>query len=147
MIESLNTLFAKHLDTLSKEITAYDNEEALWLIDKNITNSGGNLCLHMCGNLQHFIGAVLGKTGYIRDRPAEFGDKNIPRKELLTQIEKTKSVIAKTLNKLDPETLDYEYPLAVFDKPMSKAYFLLHLLSHLTYHLGQVNYHRRLLDV
>ena len=119
----------------------------MWLIDKNIINSGGNLCLHICGNLQNFIGAVLGDTGYIRDRPAEFGDKNIPREELLSQIEKTKNTVAKTLNKLDPETLDYEYPLAVLDKPMSKAYFLLHLLSHLTYHLGQINYHRRLLDV
>ena len=147
MIESLNTLFAKHLDTLSKEIASYEDEEALWLIDKNIINSGGNLCLHICGNLQHFIGAALGETGYIRDRPAEFGDKNIPSKELLSQIEKTKSTVANTLNKLDPETLDYEYPLAVLDKPMSKAYFLLHLLSHLTYHLGQINYHRRLLDV
>ena len=146
MIESLDTLFAKHLDTLSKEITSYNSDKRLWYVEKNITNSGGNLCLHICGNLQHFIGAILGKTDYVRDRPAEFGDKNIPRATLLSQIEITKHSISKTLSKLDPETLEYEYPVAVFDKPTTKAYFLLHLLSHLTYHLGQINYHRRLLD-
>lgn len=146
MIESLSTLFDKHLDSLSKEITSYKSDEMLWSVEKNIANSGGNLCLHICGNLQHFIGTILGETSYVRDRPAEFGDKNIDRKVLLKQIEITKNSVSKTLSKLDSETLDYEYPLSVFDKPMSNEYFLLHLLAHLTYHLGQINYHRRLLD-
>ena len=100
MIESLNTLFAKHLDTLSKEITSYNSEKRLWYVEKNITNSGGNLCLHICGNLQHFIGAVLGKTDYVRERPAEFGDKNIPREALLSQIEITKHSILQNIKQV-----------------------------------------------
>ena len=146
MIQSLNTLFEKNLDKLSTEISSYKSNEVLWKTDKGILNSGGNLCLHLCGNLQYYIGTVLGNTGYVRDRPAEFSDKNIPTEDLLELIEVTKDSIAETLSSLDPETLSYEYPETVFNKPMSKEYFLIHLVTHLGYHLGQINYHRRLLD-
>jgi uncharacterized damage-inducible protein DinB len=146
MIQSLNTLFEKNLDKLSTEISSYKSDEALWKTDKEILNSGGNLCLHLCGNLQHYIGTVLGNTGYQRDRPAEFSDKNIAKEDLLELIEATREAITETLNSLDPEALSYEYPEIVFKKPMSKEYFLIHLVTHLGYHLGQINYHRRLLD-
>lgn len=146
MIKALNQQFEKHLDNLQKEIESYTNEDVLWKIDKDILNSGGNLCLHLCGNLRHFIGNVLGQTNYIRDRDAEFALKNVPREELIILIQKTKKEVNSAINSLDPETLSYEYPLQVFGKPMSKEYFLLHLLGHLGYHLGQLNYHRRILD-
>ena len=146
MIQSLQELFDKNLDKLSAEISSYKSDEALWKTDKDILNSGGNLCLHLCGNLQYFIGTVLGNTGYLRNRPAEFSSKNVAKEDLLELIETTREAIIETLHSLDPESLSYEYPETVFDNPMSKEYFLIHLVTHLGYHLGQINYHRRLLD-
>lgn len=144
-LNHLHELFLRDLDLLAQEITSYPTEASLWIVKGDIKNSGGNLCLHLCGNLQHFIGAVLGKDGYIRNRDAEFGDKDIPKAILLEQIDATKSSITKTLETLSTSQLESPYPIEVFGKPMSTEYFLIHLLAHLTYHRGQINYHRRLL--
>ena len=135
------------LDRLSNEIEAYKSEKNLWLVNGEITNSAGNLALHLCGNLQHFIGAVIGKSGYERNREFEFSGKNIPREELLNSIVATKRIIKQTLQRIPESTLNYPYPIRVFgDKDMSTVFFLVHLQGHLNYHLGQINYHRRLLD-
>ena len=143
---ALVELFNRDLDIVANEINFYSDERKLWIISPDIKNSGGNLCLHICGNLQHFIGATLGNTGYIRDRDAEFGDKNIPKKELLDSIDRSKEVIVTVLNSLSEDQLAKDYPIDVFKKEMTTSFFLIHLHSHLNYHLGQINYHRRLLD-
>lgn len=145
MVNVLKQLFERDLDLLAKEIGAYKQESDLWIVDKGISNSGGNICLHLTGNLQHFIGHILGGSNYIRNRNAEFADKNIPINTLLADIETTKQVINNTLNQLTPEQLSTTYPVEVFGKPMTTTYFLTHLSTHLSYHLGQLNYHRRLL--
>jgi uncharacterized damage-inducible protein DinB len=142
--ESLIKLFDRDLEKLDKEISSYPSEESLWLVPSGINNSAGNLCLHLCGNLQHFVGTILGSTNYKRDREHEFAAKNIVRDILQQEIENTKLVVAQTLRKLDVEALDQEYPIQVFGHPMTTAYFLIHLAGHLNYHLGQINYHRRL---
>ncbi len=144
--ESLKKLFARDLDLLAKEIESYSSEELLWVIKGDVKNSGGNLCLHLCGNLQHFVGTILGKTDYVRNRDAEFNDKDVPRTRLLAEIKATKAAVAKTLEGLSEEDLKKEYPVQVFGEPMTTEYFLIHLLAHLTYHRGQINYHRRLLS-
>ena len=144
--DNLALLFERELLKLKNEISAYTDETKLWLTTAQISNSGGNLCLHLLGNLQHFIGGRLGKTGYIRNRPEEFSQKNIPVKDLIHSIDHTAMAVTKTIRSLSPETLAAEYPEKVFDYVMTTEYFLLHLLSHLTYHLGQINYHRRILD-
>ena len=146
MTETLRTLFARDINKLKTEIELYKNEKKLWLIDKNISNSAGNLCLHLIGNLNTYIGATLGNSGYIRNRELEFSLKDIPRAELISKIESTIKVVDNTLSNLNPEALFKEYPLVVFDKPMTTEYFLIHLVAHLSYHLGQINYHRRLLN-
>jgi len=138
-------LFNRDLDILAKEINSYSDEPKLWVISRDINNSAGNLCLHICGNLQHFIGAILGNTGYVRNRDAEFGDKNIPKKELLSSIDNSKEVVETVLSSLSEDQIAKDYPIDVFKKKMTTSYFLIHLHSHLNYHLGQINYHRRLL--
>lgn len=145
--EILRKLFKRDLNKLKFEISAYTNEDNLWIIDKNITNCGGNLCLHLLGNINAFIGAELGQSGYKRQRELEFSQKNITRHELISQIEETIEIIDSTLKKLPEEALTLEYPLLVFKEKMTTGYFLVHLATHLTYHLGQINYHRRLLDI
>ncbi|MBB6371340.1 DinB family protein [Chryseobacterium shigense] len=147
ILESLKSLYTRDLNKLKTEIEAYQNEENLWKIDKNISNSAGNLCLHLVGNLNHFIGAELGKTGYIRNRELEFSLKDVPGKELIEKVEATIIMVDHTLSQLAPEDLEKEYPLVVFEDKMTTGYFLIHLVAHLDYHLGQINYHRRLLDM
>ena len=147
LIQTLKLLFDRDLKRLRTEIELYNNENTLWYIEKNIANSAGNLCLHLIGNLNTYIGKEIGKTDYIRNRDQEFTLKNIPRIELLTKIDETIFVVGNSLDKLSQEELIKEYPILVFDKVTSTEYLLVHLTTHLTYHLGQINYHRRLLDV
>ncbi len=146
LINTLKTLFNRDLERLKSEIGSYQNEGNLWLIENNIANSAGNLCLHLVGNLNAYIGAELGKTDYIRHRNLEFSLRDIPKSELLHQIEKVKKVVELSLDQLTDEKIKEEYPLLVFEKKTTTEYMLIHLTTHLAYHLGQINYHRRLLD-
>jgi len=147
MITTLTKLYLRDLEKLKTEITSFKDEKKIWEISGDVKNSAGNLCLHLCGNLQHFIGAVLGNSGYVRNRDAEFSRKNVPVKELVDEIELTAKVVENTLNELDEEILQKTFPINVFGYEMTTGYFLTHLTTHLNYHLGQINYHRRLLDI
>ncbi len=140
-------LFQRDLDKLKVEIQAYKLEKSLWLLEEGIGNSAGNLCLHIVGNLNHFIGAVLGNTGYIRQRDLEFSLKNVECSELIKQVDSVINVVEETLSALTYKDLQKEYPIRVFGEAMTTEFFLTHLTTHLTYHLGQINYHRRLLEV
>ncbi len=112
-----------------------------------IANSGGNLCLHLVGNLNTYIGAEIGKTGYIRHRDLEFSLKNVHREELISKVEETIRVVDMSLSLLKDADLGKEYKIHKIDGfPDNTGLILMHLESHLTYHLGQINYHRRLLD-
>lgn len=139
--------FERDLTALHKEISSYTNEQRLWLVSGNISNCAGNLSLHLNGNLHHFIGAILGKTGYIRNRDKEFSTKGVPRAELLASIEKTKHMITLTLHNLSAEEYNSLYPIEFLGKNLMTDHMLLQLSTHLNYHLGQINYHRRLLDI
>jgi len=147
MKEILQQLFVRDLEKLKTEITSYKDEENLWKISGDVKNSAGNLCLHICGSLQHFIGATLGKTGYVRKRDEEFNRKNIPIREFVAEIDSTIKAVQKTLNELREEDLKNTYPINVFGSEMTTGFYLTHLTTHLNYHLGQINYHRRILDV
>lgn len=142
----LKTILLRDLEKLRKEIEAYRQENKLWHAEKSISNSAGNLCLHLVGNLNTYIGAELGKTGYVRHRDLEFSLKNIPRQELLDKIDATMLVVETTLDKLTDEELKQEYPLLVYAEKTSTEFLLVSLIAHLGYHLGQINYHRRLFD-
>lgn len=146
MINSLTELFTRDLTRLTEEINAYNDESKLWVTAVEINNSAGNLCLHLTGNLKHFLGATLGNTGYVRDREAEFAQKNIPKAELLKSIDEAIEVVKTTLASLEEQDLGKPYPIDFFKKEGSTSFYLLHFSSHLNYHLGQINYHRRLLS-
>ena len=146
MIQTLQIIFRRDLEKLKQEILAYNDENNLWKVEKGIANSAGNLCLHLVGNLNAYIGAEIGNTGYTRHRDLEFSLKNIPRKELVKMIEDTMIVVEEGLDILSEDDLEREYSLLVFKERTSTGYFLVHLTVHLGYHLGQINYHRRLLD-
>jgi uncharacterized damage-inducible protein DinB len=146
LIETLQALFSRDLKRLKDEIELYSKEENLWIIDKGIANSAGNLCLHLLGNLNTYIAAQIGGTDYVRNRALEFSAKSISRNELTGKIDKVIALITQSLSTLTEQELQQEYPILVFDKKTSTEFFLVHLVTHLNYHLGQINYHRRLLD-
>lgn len=142
--EILSELFERDLNKLKDEIAAYADEADLWKKPGTVPNSAGNLCLHLSGNLQHYFGAVIGGTDYKRDRDAEFSTIGVSREELLADVDTSLAVVKATLARLTDEDLTATYPIEVFGKPMSTGWFLTHLCTHLTWHLGQISYHRRM---
>lgn len=146
ILKSLKSLFHRDLSRLKKEIEAYQKEKNIWKVEKNINNSAGNLCLHLVGNLKAFIGAVFAKTDYTRNKDYEFSAKNVSRQELIKGIEEVMVEVDKGLNVINREQLSDDYPIKIWDKSVNMGYTLIHLYGHLNYHLGQVNYHRRLIE-
>ncbi len=146
MKNALVEIFGRDILKLKDELNNYKDEKMLWVTGEGINNSPGNLCLHLVGNLNHFIGSVLGKNGYQRERDKEFSLKNIPVSELNAMIERTSEVVLKTLTAMTEKDFDQDFPEMKHDKFLKTDFMLLHLLAHFNYHLGQINYHRRLMD-
>lgn len=144
MLQDLHILFQRDLDRLRNEISSYSSETLIWKVIPGTANPGGNICLHLLGNLHTYIGKELGGTGYIRNRDLEFSARGLSQAELLQKIDGTALMMKEVLPVLDEKLLNQPYPAPVFDQPMTTGYFLLHLLAHFNYHLGQINYHRRI---
>jgi uncharacterized damage-inducible protein DinB len=143
---TLKTLFNRDLKRLINEIELYHNEADIWKVKGQINNSAGHLCLHLVGNLNTYIGKELGHTGYVRNRELEFSSEPIPRQKLIQNVKNTIEIINQTLDNFDENLLEAEYPIMVFEQKTSTEFFLIHLTTHLSYHLGQINYHRRLIE-
>ncbi|MBI1769195.1 MAG: DUF1572 family protein [Bacteroidetes bacterium] len=142
----LANFYERDIRKLVEEVNLFRNEENLWRTHGSVKNSCGNLVLHIIGGLNHLIGTTLAHTTYVRDRDQEFIRKGVARKDLVAQLEELIQMINKTLNALTPDQMEAEYPI-FFDKPKtSNSYVLVQLLAHLNYHLGQVNYLRRILE-
>ncbi|HKB85826.1 MAG TPA: DUF1572 family protein, partial [Ignavibacteriaceae bacterium] len=133
------------LNKLKQEINFYKDEKDLWIIKGEISNSAGNLCLHLLGNLNHFIGHLVGGTGYKRDRENEFSEKDVPRAELNNRIDAVIEVIKKSLPKINDSDMNKTFPDKMGGKIREYGYTLIHITNHFDYHLGQINYHRRLI--
>lgn len=146
-VSTIQSFFLRDLDKLITEMEAFPSEQSLWLTAGDVKNPAGNLGLHIAGNLQHFIGALLGGTGYVRDREREFSEKNVPRSEILERLASAKKVVEVALGKMSDAQLADVYPANHFGEGRSNLFVLLTLLTHLGYHLGQVNYLRRLVAV
>ncbi len=145
LTNSLIELFERDLNKLIKEINSYENEEDLWIKTDTIPNSAGNLCLHLIGNLNHYIGATLGDSGYERKRDAEFSTESISRNDLIERVKNTIEVVKNSLSNLSDDDLEKPYPLQEGHEHSTASFALLKILAHFSYHLGQINYHRRLL--
>lgn len=146
LTEILSELYERDLIKLKSEIEEYADAADLWLLEGDIKNTAGNLTLHIVGNLKHFIGGVLGGSDYVRDRDREFSDREVPRADLVAAIDETRAIVKSSLERLTEADYSNTYPIDVFGKPMTTGFFLIHLATHLNYHLGQINYHRRILS-
>ena len=147
MKNTLITLFNRDLNRLYKEIEAYTNEATIWQKAEGIINPAGNLCLHLVGNLNEYIGRQIGRIPYQRNRPLEFSATGISQKELLNMILNTQEVVEMALTSMKNEALSDKYPENVLGYDMTIGYFLVHLNGHLNWHLGQINYHRRMINL
>jgi hypothetical protein len=141
----LAELFKRDLTRLVQELSAFSNEETLWQVFPPITNSAGNLALHLEGNLREYIGRQLGNVAYSRQRDLEFATKVLPKGELIRRLQAVKDLVPGIVSGLSGDELDATYPEKVFSSSLSTGQFLLSLYGHLNYHLGQIDYLRRML--
>lgn len=144
-LTALRAILLRDLDAVDRQVRAYPDDATLWESSQGISNPAGTLVLHLAGNLRHFIGGVLGDTGFVRDREGEFSRRDIGREALLAELAAARAEVDRTLERLSPEDLERPYPVALGDRTVRTGDFLLHLATHLAYHLGQIDYHRRLL--
>jgi hypothetical protein len=142
--KALSGILVRELTSLKQEIDAYPSDDDLWRVVPGITNPAGTLALHLAGNLQHFVGAILGGTEYVRNREVEFSARGLPKDEVIARINDAISAVEQTLKRLGPTDMVADYPEAVAKVRVNTGDFLIHLASHLAYHLGQVDYHRRI---
>ncbi|RDC65340.1 DUF1572 family protein [Adhaeribacter pallidiroseus] len=110
MLADFIVIYDRDLIRLKNEIQAFTPAANLWRITGQVTNTAGNLGLHLVGNLKTYIGKNLGNNAYVRDREAEFSLKNVPQEKLIQQIEETRQVVAAALQKLDNAQLANTYP-------------------------------------
>jgi len=143
LLQSVAAILDRDLRALRREVEAYPDERGLWQEVPGISNVAGTLVLHLVGNLQHYLGARLGNTGYVRDRPAEFARRDVPRSELLRQIEAARAAVKAALSGPVQPEVTAEYPEAVGGSKVATGDYLIHLTTHFAYHLGQIDYHRR----
>ena len=145
MKEWITAVITRELKALRREIESYPSDDELWEIPAGIANPGGNLALHLAGNIQYFLGNVLGKNGYVRNRDAEFGDRDVPRAELLREIDNAIEAVELGMSQIGDADLAKPFPEKVGGVSSTTGAFLAHFATHLAYHLGQVDYHRRIM--
>ena len=143
LADDLVTLFQRELTSLKSELDLFPDDESVWRILPGVSNSAGNLALHLAGNVQHFVGAVLGGTGYVRSRPNEFGQRAGTREQLHVEIDKAIDVVRRVLPALPVSRMDDIYPESVGGVEFQTRIWLIHLAVHAGFHLGQVGYLRR----
>lgn len=139
-------LMTRDLNSFSRELDLFQDEAQIWSTLPGITNPAGTLVLHVCGNLQHFVGANLGGTGYVRNRELEFSSRGVPRADLFAELQTTLQVVQAVLSDLPEQSLSAEYPELLGGNKVPTGLFLLHLNTHLALHLGQAGYLRRILS-
>jgi hypothetical protein len=142
-IRTFARIFNRDLDVLEREVSLYPEDAGLWKAVDGQPTLGGNLALHLAGNLRHFVGGVLGGSGFTRDRDGEFNARGLSRQAVVEQIRAAKADVAMALAKLDPALLDEPFPEAIRGHSLPTRMVLVHLITHLSFHLGQLDYHRR----
>jgi uncharacterized damage-inducible protein DinB len=143
VVSAIQAIFERDLRALRREIEAYPDERELWRAVPGMANVAGTLALHLTGNLQHYIGAILGETGYVRNRPAEFARRDVPRAELLREIEAARAAVKAGLARVSDAGLADDFPEIIVGTKVATGEYLMHLATHFAYHLGQLDSHRR----
>jgi hypothetical protein len=143
LLEDLKAIYLREVATLERELALYPDDSSLWTVLPGVPNPAGTLFLHLAGSLQHFFGATLGKSGYVRDRAAEFSRRDVPKSELEQELANARRGVIAGFAALTEDQLGETFPVRFADDAFSTRLTLLQFSSHLAYHLGQIDYHRR----
>lgn len=146
MQQNFQRLFQLEIDRIISEFQSYKKDENIWLLAGQVNNSSGTLALHLLGNIHHFIGHILGGTGYVRNREEEFAQRGISIIDIISKLEAVKQVIDDVFPKISNEQLMEKFPINLLGTDETVEFSVTYLLVHLAYHHGQISYHRRLLD-
>jgi hypothetical protein len=144
LLPSVIAILDRELRALRREVEAYPDDDTLWVTPGGVPNSAGTLALHLAGNIQHYMGARLGGTGYVRDRPAEFARRHVPRNEIVQEIEAARKSLGAAEARLGESDLSGDFPEVIGNLRFETGDYLIHLVSHFNFHLGQIDYHRRM---
>jgi uncharacterized damage-inducible protein DinB len=142
-VYGIRLVLVRELTAFQREIEMFPDDELVWTAPPGISNSAGNLALHVAGNLQHFVGAILGGSGYVRTREREFSRRSGTRAELVQELARASEVVSRVLPGVPTEALSRTFPDRVYGIEVPTRLFLLHLVTHLAHHLGQTGYLRR----
>jgi len=141
--ESLRRILLRNLHGVRAQMDAYPDDASVWALPPGVNNSTGTLALHLAGNLRHFLGAQLGASGYVRDREAEFSRRDVPREEMRRELQVAAEEVDAALAATEDEGLSTPFPITFGDVTLDTGRFVTHLATHLAYHLGQIDLHRR----
>lgn len=144
LAQGVAAILDRDLRALRRELEAYPDERQIWREVPGLPNTAGTLALHLAGNLQHYVGALWAGTGYVRDRNAEFARRDVPRQELLAEVERARAAVAAGLARMSADALSEDFPEPIADSHIRTDEYLVHLCTHFTYHLGQLDTHRRI---
>lgn len=140
---AVQAILRRELGAVRRSVEVYPDDASVWAERKGLPNAAGTLVLHVSGNLQHFVGAVLGRSGYMRDRDAEFSRRGVSRADLLAEVDAAALAVEQGMSAISDEAMSDPYPETIAGRTVATGDFLVHLAAHLAYHLGQIDYHRR----
>jgi hypothetical protein len=141
--DDIARLLQRELEGFKRELDLFPDEAGMWTTVPGVTNSAANLALHVAGGLQYFVGTVLGKTAYVRNREAEFSQRSGDRAAILAELDRAAGVVREVVPSLSGSVLASPFPEPVLGVPFTTRRFLLHLCAHAAFHLGQAGYVRR----
>lgn len=144
-VDDIKIIILRDLDSFIDEIENFPDDNTVWQTVPGISNSAGNLALHICGNLKHYLGNVLGTINYTRNRDKEFSTKSGSRAGLIDEINVTIDVVKKVLSTVSEDKINSMFPEYVGGVELPTIRFLIHLSGHLAFHLGQAGYLRRMI--
>jgi hypothetical protein len=144
LLDELRTFLLRDIAGIERELELYPDDKSVWVNVTGLPNSAGNLILHVSGSLQHFFGATLGNTGYLRNREAEFAKRDVPRTELRKELAGARHGVLSAFENLTEIRLEQPFPARITDTELSTRLTILQLITHVSYHLGQLDYHRRM---
>ncbi len=144
LLDELKMFLLRDIAALERELELYPDDSSVWQSVTGLPNSAGNLILHVSGSLQHFFGALLGNSGYLRNREAEFSRRDVPRSELRQELAAARKGVLAGFEHLTEQSLEQPFPARITDSDLSTRLTILQFVTHLAYHLGQIDYHRRM---
>jgi len=128
---------AKTIRALVEPLT----DEQIWTRPYPYGNTIGHLLLHLTGNLSYYIGAEMGGTGYVRNRPLEFSDTiHHPKAELLAKFDAAIATVAAVLQKQSESDWSTAYTAKGMEDGGDRFTAFLRCAAHISHHTGQIIY-------